>query len=148
MPPSDPLDEGPTSIPSGSDDAGPERELGNLKLGKKPLREVFRGLMLGASMAAHQRLATLEAERQAGVWLMDEDQAAAIADPLANIANRHAGDAVINADTADLLAAGVAAAAYLIDNSITAIKLRWGLRRARRAGMATEDVDQPEPENP
>jgi hypothetical protein len=137
-PPSDPLDE---SGSTHSDSDGPGREppeLGRLKLGKQPLRDVFRGLMLGASLAAHQRLATTAAEQEAGVWLMDEDEAAGIADPLASIANRHAGDAVINADAADLIAAGVAAAAYLVGNSIEAFKIRWSLRRARRAGTETD----------
>lgn len=123
--PSDPLD-ATTATPSESDDPTGEP----LKLGRKPVADVLRGLVLGASMAAHQQLARSEYERDAGVWLMGEDEASAIADPLAKVAQRHAGGQLVNPDAGDLIAAGLAAVSYVLRNAVATLKIRRAVRRA------------------
>lgn len=133
--PPDPL--AATGTPSASEDYGPGPEGSPLKLKKRPIGEVIRGLVIGASAALHQQLARHELEQQQGVWLMSEDEAAGVADPLANIATRHAGGSVVNPDTGDLIAAGLAAAGYLISNAVKAFQLRRAIRSMQRAGMET-----------
>lgn len=132
--PADPLD---TGTPSASEPGRPPSGDGSpLRLRKKPLADVMRGLVLGATVAIHQALARTELEQSAGVWLMaDEDEAAGVADPLASIANRHAGGALVNPDAGDLIAAGVAAAGYVISNAIKAFQLRRAARRLAALGM-------------
>ena len=121
----DPLDR--TGTPSASD----RPDAAALKLGKRELKDVFRGLVLGASHAVHTALARTEIEQQAGVWLMgDENEAGTVADPLASMAGRHAGGAAVSSDTADLIAAGVAVAGYVIRNVIKAFALRRALKNA------------------
>lgn len=139
-PPSDPLDT-IGSTPSESDGAGPvcPDELRKLSLRKKPLADVLRGLVLGATIVIHQTLARSEYEQSAGLWLMEESEAAGVADPLASIANRHAGDALVNPDMGDLIAAGVAAASYVVGNAWKAFTIR---RAIRRAGFQTEPQDE------
>jgi hypothetical protein len=133
--PSDPLDE------DGSTHSSPEPgdERIPLTLKKKPLAEVLRGLVMGAAVVVHQSLARNDYEVAEGVWLMDEPEASGIADPLANVANRHAGGALVNPDAGDLIAAGVAAASYVIGNAVKAFKIR---RALRRAGVHTEPEEQ------
>lgn len=129
--PADPLS---TDTPSASEPADPDAA--PLKLKQKPLAEVVRGLVLGASVALHHALARSAEEQAAGVWLIhDEDEAGGIADPLAKVANRHAGGALVNADASDLIAAGVAAAGYVISNAVKAFQIRRAASRMRRAGM-------------
>lgn len=136
-PPADPIDSR-TDTPSASPD-DPEPAGTPLKLKRQPLADVFRGLVLGATVALHQALARTELEQQQGVWLMQsEDEAAGVADPLASIANRHAGGSLVNPDTADLIAAGVAAAGYVISNALRAMQLRRAARSMRRAGLHPE----------
>lgn len=125
--PADPLDDLPTDTPSSAPD--PEPELEALKLGKQPLREVFRGLAVAAGDLLHDRLARTEAELAQGVWLMSEPQAAGIADPLANVANRHAGAVALAPDLNDFIAAGVAAAAYLFANLRRSVQIRRAYKR-------------------
>lgn len=128
--PSDPLDS-PGSTPWASEPApADDPELAPLKIGKKPLADVARGLVLGASEVIHQTLARSEAERTAGVWLMDEPEAAGIADPLARIANRRSGGQLVNPDMGDLVAAAVAAASYAISNAVQAFRIRRAIRKA------------------
>lgn len=123
----DPFDR--TDTPSGSDPAGGDGK--PLKVGRRELRDVFRGLVLGASAAVHNTLARTELEQQHGVWLMDdEEEAGGVADPLASIAGRHAGGQVVNNDTADLIAAGVAVAGYVVRNVLRALQLRRAVRNA------------------
>jgi hypothetical protein len=131
--PADPLD---TATPSASEQGRPSGDGSPLRLRKKPLADVMRGLVLGAAVAIHQALARTELEQAHGVWLMaDEDEAAGVADPLASIANRHAGGALVNPDAGDLIAAGVAAAGYVISNAIKAFQLRRATRRLAAVGM-------------
>jgi hypothetical protein len=140
--PADPLS---TGTPWASDEPAADPDASPLKLKQKPLAEVIRGLVLGATVAIHHALARTHEEQLAGVWLMDgEDEAAGIADPLAKVANRHAGGTLVNPDASDLIAAGVAAAGYVISNAVKAFQIRRSVSRMRRAGMAepTEGENQ------
>lgn len=136
---SDPLDAGPsnTDTLSGSEPGEP------LRLKKRPLAEVLRGLVLSGSEAAHQALARTEAEQEMGLWLMQsEEEAAGIADPLANIAQRHAGGSLVNPDMNDMIAAGIAFAGYLIGNAVAAFRVRRAMRRMRSAILADSPTEQ------
>lgn len=129
-PPSDPL-EAATGTRSYPDDPAAEPDAGvPLKLARRPLEDVIRGLVLGAGVAAHHQLTRTDAERDAGLYLMDEDEAAAIGDPLAKIAGRRAGGQLVNPDAGDLIAAGIAAATYLIRNAVQSFRIRRALRAA------------------
>jgi hypothetical protein len=138
--PPDPLD-GPASgsTPSASE---PDDDSAPLKLRKKPLAEVIRGLVIGAGVVLNQRLTRSELEQGTGVWLMAEDEAAGMADPLASIANRRAGGAVVSGDMADVIQAGVAAAGYLIKNAIKAVQIRHALRRQPQGFDQQDPNDQ------
>lgn len=129
--PVDPLESGPTpSSPEPPADATP------LDLKGRPLAEVIRGGVIGASEFVHHTLARTEIEQRAGVWLMtDEREAAGIADPLASIANRHAGGQLVSSDTADLVKAGIALAGYVVTNAIKAFQIRRAERAMRRSGI-------------
>lgn len=120
----DPLDDAgpaPTSTRSVSD-AKP------LKVGSE-VSEAVRGVVLAAGVMLHGTLARTEPEQGMGLWLMDEDQAAEIADPLASIAKRRAGGALVSNDLGDLIRAGLAAAGYVLVNGIKAFQVRRALRR-------------------
>lgn len=132
--PPDPL-EANGDTPS-SPDPGPDAATSTLNVGKRPLKEVLRGLVLAGTVAIHRALARTELEQQQHLWLMTtEAEAAPIADPLANIAGRRAGAAVVNSDTADLISAGVATAAYVISNVIRTFEVRRAQRTMLRAGV-------------
>lgn len=138
--PPDPLAEN-GNTPSASELSDPGDR--PLSIKKKPLAEVLRGLVLGASLIVHQSLARTELEQQHGVWAMQsEDEAASIADPLANIAQRRAGGQLVNPDLGDLIAAGVAAASYVLRNATKAFQIRRAEREMRRAGV-NPTGDQP-----
>lgn len=145
-PPSDPLDQD-GSTPWGSDDdadqgEGRQRETTTVKLSKRPLRDVMKGGAIGTGEFLHEHLATTPQEQEAGVWLMEDEQAADIADPLAAIATRYAGGAVVDTAVADLIKAGVAIAAYLATNVVKRFKIR---RAYKRAGYVMHPDDESEP---
>jgi len=129
---------------SGDTPSASDEPTAALKLKKRPLADVFRGLVLGAAAAVHQALARSEIEQAHGVWLMGEDEAAGVADPLASIAGRRAGGAVVNADMADLVSAGVATAAYVISNSYKQFQIRRAMRSMARSGLNTDPNTEPE----
>ncbi len=132
--PDDPLI---TNTPSASDPGAAADDVSPLKLKQKPLGEVIRGLVIAGSHLVAGVLARTEQERLEGVWIItDEDEAGAIADPLAKVANRHAGGALVNADANDLIAAGIAVAGYVISNGIKSFQYRRAALRMRRSGMA------------
>ena len=81
-------------------------------LGADGLRDMFRGGVVIASSQAHNMLARTEGQKQAGLYLADEEDAERIGDPLARIAGRHQGIGKVNPDTADLLAAMVGLTRY------------------------------------
>lgn len=135
-PPSDPLDETGTTR---SASEPPPADAEPLKLGRNELRDTARGLVLAAALGLHHVLARYPAEQEAGLWVMaDEHEAAGIADPLASIARRYSGGALVDATTSDLIRAGIAAAGYVAKNGVQAVRIRLALRRVRRAGLNIE----------
>lgn len=140
--PADPLDDLESSDTRSESDRRRSRPK-PLKVGKKSVSEVLRGAAIGTGIFLNRRLSRSEIEAQQGVWLMDEDSAGDIADPIAAIANRRLGAAgVIDPDIGDLISAGLAAVAYLVQNSIQAFLLR----RAFRNMPAGFDTESPTPE--
>lgn len=86
----------------------------------------------------HARLARDEAAQAAGVFLMDDDTAEGIADPLARIAARHLPDdsAIANPDVADGISAMMGIADY-----VRLIVEQQQLAAQLRVGAAPEPVD-------
>lgn len=84
------------------------RSTGRAKL--RAIKETVKAALITASGAAHQLL-TREGtpERDAGLWLPDDEDLEAISDPLAGLASRRAPSGVDNPDVTDLvrLALGV-----------------------------------------
>lgn len=119
----DPLDDEPDSSTRSSD----QQPTQPLRLDKKPLAEVFRGGVIASGQGAHQLLARTPHEQAEGVWLIEEREAGKIADPLAKVAERHAGGGLaVTNDVGDLLEAGLYVLAYLFRNGVKA----WQIRRA------------------
>lgn len=138
----DPLDsEPPTDTRSASDARAGAAAPRPLKVGGE-VADAIRGVVLGAGVMLHQGLARTDYEQSAGVWLMEEDQAADIADPLAAIAKRRAGGALVSNDLGDLIRAGLAAAGYLLVNGIKTFQIRRALRRMSTVPGFTEDENQ------
>lgn len=102
-------------------------------LSKRALRDAARAGVITAGGIAHQVLARDELEQQAGLYLADEDDAEAIGDPLANMANRRGGlGAAGNPDLADAIAALIGLALYIVKQLA-----RWNaVKAARRAGVS------------
>lgn len=119
----DPIDSGPT--PSSAD---PSKRAGVVKIDKRALSEIIQSLILSASLFLHNALATTEEEQAANVWVATGQDQQQIGDPLGSIAVRHGAPAGAGADAADLIAAGIGAAAYLARNVSDA----WQIRRARK----------------
>ena len=137
----DPLDAQPGNgtTPSASDELLDPQQV---KLGKKPIRDIFRGLVTMAGEFLHEYGARSDAEQQAGVWLFkDEDDAGTIADPAASVVGRHTGGAVVSGDLADAIAGGVALAAYVLKHGLKTLQIRRALRRMPQ-GMT--QPEQPE----
>lgn len=104
-----------------------------LDLGADELREVLRGSVLAASVSLQHVLVREDWERDLDLWAMDENEARRIADPLARLAHRHSGGAIVDRDVNDLMRAGAAAAGYVLRNATKAIRVRLNVRRAQRA---------------
>lgn len=98
----EPHDE-PSASPAGTPSKGSSRVTNPLN--GEGLQDMFRGGVLIAGDQAHRILARTEGQREVGLYATDQDDAEAIGDPLARIAQRHEGIGEVNPDTADLLAA-------------------------------------------
>lgn len=90
-----------------------------------------KAVRMSATML-HARLARDEAAQAAGVFLMDDETAAGIADPLARIAARHmpADNALANPDVTDGISAMMGVADYvrlIVEQQQLAAQLRAGL---------------------
>lgn len=134
----DPLDSqwDATATPSGSE------ETTNLKLGKRPLREIAKGLALGGSHLIHNVMARTQAEVEQGVWLMKEAEAAEVTNPLVSIAERRIGvGGEVAMDTADLINASLAILGYVIKNGVKAFQLRRATRVMRAMGITDPQHD-------
>jgi hypothetical protein len=96
-----------------------------------------KAVRMGATML-HARLARDEAAQAAGVFLMDDDTAAGIADPLARIAARHmpADNALANPDVTDGISAMMGVADY-----VRLVVEQQQKAAEYRVGLAPESVD-------
>jgi hypothetical protein len=113
------------------------------KLDKRVWVDILRGLIQQLGDLLHERLATLPADREAEIWRADDDDAAAIADPIANVVHRRV-QVPGGADVADLLTAGAALAGYSLRNVRRMFSNRRDLKRRRQHGIAeAEPQDQP-----
>lgn len=98
------------SAPSGNDSPTPTRV--SNPLNGDGLKDVLRGAVLIAGDQAHGLLARTPGQQAVELYKVDEDDAAAIADPLARVAARREGIGDVSPDTADLLAAMVGLTRY------------------------------------
>ena len=104
------------------------------------VKDIARGLLLGATALLHNYLARTEDERAQQVWVADEDDQAAIADPLAKIAGRRGGPAMANPDMADLLTAGFGALGYAVKNGMKALNARKAERVRKKVAAGNVNV--------
>lgn len=120
-----------TSSPASTQVANP--------LNSEGLRDVFRGGVMIAGHQAHEYLARTDGQREVGLYLAEEDDAANIGDPLARVAARHQGVGKVTPDTADLLSAMVGLTRY-------ATKQITRQRAAKELDSAGAGTPQPMPE--
>lgn len=110
-------DEWPDELlnPSPDDTSSPasssEKKVPNPLVGNA-LRDTFRSGVIIASAQAHNYLARTQAQREAQLYLANDQDAASIGDPLSRIAARREGLGKVNPDTADLMAAMMGLAGY------------------------------------
>ena len=124
----DPIDDGAGDTPS-----SPEVSAAATKVSTGALAAMIRGFVMSLSMLLHTRLATSDAEQQEGIWIATPKDESQIGDPIAAMASRRGLAEVANPDTADLIAAGIGIAGYLMTNIGRAIRIRVAIRRARQA---------------
>lgn len=123
----DELDDPDENAPTGSRSASAAGRRAVAAAQKAAARKAIR---MGATML-HARLAQDEAAQAAGVFLMDDDTAAGIADPLSRIAARHmpADSALANPDVTDGISAMMGVADYVrlvVEQQQHAAQLRVG----------------------
>jgi hypothetical protein len=121
----------PTSSHTSSDADRPRVK----PLSQKAQRLAARQAVKIAGSMAHQYLARDEAAQAVGLYLVDDESAAAIGDPLSRIAARHApvDGAMANEDVADGIAAMMGVAHFVsktIEKSSQAAALRNGISPA------------------
>lgn len=136
----DPIENGPT--PSSGK---PDKPADVIKIDKRALSEIVRKLLLSASLFLHEHLATTEEEQAANVWVATEEDQTQIGDPLGSIAIRHGAPAGAGADAADLIAAGIGAAAYLARNLSDAWQIRRARKKLARVAPQADNHDTGEP---
>lgn len=140
----DPPLESPDVPPwSGGADAGdsPRRSTGSERSRRKKLFKGAKQLVAMAGGMVHQLLTAPETpEREAGLYLPDEDDLAAIADPLAGLASRRMPEGADNPDVADLIALAGGLAAYWLKQRMKRTQLY-----AMFGGLMPNEA-QPEPQ--
>src|SRR6185437_2891239 len=114
--PSAPSEDGPELGSSGRSRSSKPRQPGSAATRRK-MRLAARKSLVGFSHIAHGNLARDDLDEFANVYVMSDDQAKLIADPLANIGARRIELAGVagNPDLADALAAIVGFAVYVLD---------------------------------
>jgi hypothetical protein len=121
-----------------SDESNPRSSKGSSAtkaLSAKAQQAAARQAVKIAGAMTHQYLARDESARAVGLYLVDDETAAQIGDPLARIAARHAGPAgaIANPDVADGIAAMLGVAKFLsitIEKSSQAAQHRANLHPA------------------
>ena len=104
-----------------------------VKVNRGAVAQIIRGAVATAGLAIHKRFAAdTPEERVQEIWVPTDADQAAIGNPIAQIIGRKTGVAEMNSDTADLIAAGIGFAAYLLRNLPKAVALA-AARRERRA---------------
>ena len=112
-------------------------------LSKRALRDAVRQGVLMAGSVAHQLLPRDQVEREVGLYLADEDDAEAIGDPLASIANRRGGlGAAANHEVTDAIAALIGLALYIAKQLARFTAARQ--LREQAAAAAPADAERPD----
>lgn len=147
--PLDPADASPSDVEPNESWAGPSdapQTSSRTSSGEPPKKlkalivEGSRALVMMAGAAAHQSLARSETAKALEMWTADEDDAEAIGDPLAGMANRRLGD-VVNAsgpDAEDLIGALIGIATYGIKQY-----RKWMAGREMRRSAAAQGLAEP-----
>lgn len=108
-------DSEPSESPAGTSSRGStpvaEQKVAS-PLAGEGMRETFRNGVIIASHQAHKMLVKTQGQLEAGLYIADEQDAAAVGDPLARIAGRRDALGVVSPDTADLMAAMMGLAGY------------------------------------
>jgi hypothetical protein len=136
-----PSEDAPSHAPSDHDESdrpsSPASSGRRASLGQKAQTAAARQAVKIAGSMAHQYLARDDAAKAAGLYLVDDESAAEIGDPLARLAARHAPmGGEINEDVADGIAA-MMGVAHFVSKQIE----RSAEAAAHRAGMAPAPVD-------
>ncbi len=133
----------PAPTSSGASSGEGRGALGRELLGPKKIGELARGAVIAGGDALHELLARDEAAAAVELWKADEEDAAAIGDPLGRIAARHnpLGEVMGDNDTADGIEAMVGLGVYLVKQFS-----RWRAARSlrRAAVLAAESAAAPE----
>lgn len=107
------------------------------------IRDVITNALIIGGDQAHRFLARTPGQKDVGLYAMERHEAEPIADPLARIAQRHEGVGQVSPDTADLLSAMTALAAYgsrQVQKAATAKKL--DARHSGHEGPQTLPTDE------
>ena len=133
--------DGPTSSPASS----ASKPTGLRKAGAQ---EMCRNGVLMAGAGANRWLTRDDVERDVGLYLADEDDAAAIGNPVGSIVHRHGllGDAA-NPDVVDGINALIGLGSYAITQIkrfLVARQLRRAQRTAEATGTAAAAADEPQ----
>ena len=130
-PPSHPLDpssESPADEPSAVPDAGSVSPRPSSKSGaatrKRELHKVTAAF-IGTIGGLLNDLFTKGPEREAGLYLPDEDDVEAISDPLAGLASRRMPEGAENPDVTDLIRLGVGLLGYAVKQRVLKMQLAY-----------------------
>lgn len=140
--PSEPLSLGPVDATSSD-----PRSTGSRRNRKRELLKVAAAVVETVAGMAHQMLtADGTPEREAGLYLADDDDVKAISDPLAGLASRRMPEGAENPDVADLARLVLGVVGYVF-------KQRTKAERIRRMWQPADDwpegeAEQPEPAFP
>lgn len=115
---------------------------GSSPFARRELEAAVEAGVGGITTLAHETLTRDELERDAGLYLADEQDLKGIAKPVAGIMARRAEtmEAIANPDLSDAIAAAVALAVYLTKQ----LRRVSRVRRARAAGISLEQLTEAE----
>lgn len=130
----------------GDDSASPRPSTGSSSRARlRGLRESIKGAVLTAGGLAHQLLTRENTpERDAGLYLPDDDDVKAVSEPLAGLASRRLPEGASNPDVTDLIGLVVGLAGYAIKQQLK----RAELAKLRYLGDDQDPADQADDESP